>query len=203
MPYTSRELKEHGFYRGDLDPIFATDSPELFLATLQDSECNCWLCKDACKTAPCWGTPQEIEKLMNEGYGKKLTDYIIEPGHYGLPITRIRRKFPDIHVISPGEGYAVGLSRGSSSTGITFRGRCVFFKGRGKNEICLLHSSGLKPMEGRVEYHDISNDDAILIRETIMHLWDTDYGRSLARRWFIEFSKYSSTDPRYVRFIYG
>jgi hypothetical protein len=192
MPFTSRELKEKGLYRGKLDPIVADESPEMFLLTLQDYECNCRECRDACKFAPCWGTPQEIERLMNEGYGKKLTEYIISPGHYSLPITRIstHRAHPDISVISPGEQSKIGLRTGSSSTGITFRGRCVFFKGKGKSETCVLHSLGIKPIEGRLGYHDISYDDAILIRETIMHLWDTDYGRKLADRWLHEFSKY-------------
>jgi len=179
-------------FEGKLDQEAAKKSPDLFLMSIPECECNCYLCNRACEEAPCWGLPSEIERLMDEGYGNKLSDYVVEPGYYHLPNTRVRTHWPnpDVHIIAPAATGYGGLRRGSTPTFITFRGRCVFLRGRGRKTVCELHPTGLKPIEGRVASHDTSFDDGILIREAIIDVWDTDYGRSVVSRWLYDFSKY-------------
>lgn len=172
-------------------------STELELAMIPECECKCYLCREACREAPCWGTPLEIENLMSAGYGDKLMAYIITPGHYNIPLP----SFPDAWnkgtttVIAPAKmgGNGAGYATESTSSGITFRGRCVFLRGKGKNELCEIHGTGLKPVEGRVGYHDMSYNKAIRVRELIISTWNTDFGRRVAKMWVGKYSKYK--DP--------
>jgi hypothetical protein len=43
------------------------------LKNYKENVCNCNSCKEACAyTRPCWGTPQEIQKIIDAGFGDKL-----------------------------------------------------------------------------------------------------------------------------------
>ena len=158
-------------------------NPELELLLIPECECRCKLCREACEEAPCWGTPMEIEDLINAGYGKYLAAYIVEPGSYN--IANYRGAEP-VTVIAPAQH---GRTRYTNKSSIrsSFRGRCVFLHGKGTHEICEIHSVGLKPTEGRITSHKTDYDSGLLVRYYIINTWDTDFGRSVARRWEWEY----------------
>lgn len=97
------------------------------------SECQCDRCKRACnKTRPCWGTPKDILKIINAGYGKKLMlDWW--GNMVGDEI--------DFYMIVPAiKGYE------SYRAPIYPIGECTFYK----DGLCELHNLKLKPLEGRL-----------------------------------------------------
>lgn len=93
--------------------------------------CGCKLCQQQCHH-PCLGTPQDIEKLIDAGFGDKLalTDWAV-----GILMGVTNAPIPMIQATSNG-------------------GWCVFFHD-GK---CELHDLGLKPTEGRLSHHSTKID---------------------------------------------
>lgn len=96
------------------------------------TECSCLKCKSMCQNSPCMGTPEDIQKIMDAGYGDKLmfslwTDH--KSANAPLP------------AIMPIKG-----PRG-----------CVF---QDKKGLCDLHAAGLKPTEGKLAIHD-QNDNGL------------------------------------------
>lgn len=156
----------------------ADHNPELELLLMPNCECRCKMCRDACKEAPCWGTPKEIEDLINAGYGKYLSAYIVEPGSYNHRGYGVE----PVTIIAPAQH---GRTRHTNKSSMSwmFRGRCVFLHGQGTHEMCELHDVGLKPVEGRVTNHTTDYDSGILVRYYIIDTWDTDFGRAIARNW--------------------
>lgn len=176
----STTKKKLGYYKGIYDPDYARSNPELFLSSIPECTCNCRFCNDACRTAPCWGTPREIDDLMSRGFGNKLQLYVVHSGHYGLDDA----SFKQVDVISPAiYGNARGLS-------VSFGGKCCLLTKNGRSYTCELHDHNLKPVEGRVSHHEMTFDDAILIREALVLMWDTDYGKSVKDRWMMKHYKY-------------
>lgn len=99
---------------------------------VKPSECGCNQCVDMCHKAPCIGTPYDIIKLYWRGYGKHLAHTLIASPevvkHLGRPVEIV---------------------------GILFdneKGHCSMLKD-GK---CILHDAGLKPLEGKLANHAIT-----------------------------------------------
>lgn len=96
------------------------------------TNCKCQKCKSQCRT-PCLGTPQDIERLIDAGYGKRLAPTLWAAGMImGIckaPIPMIQAK--------AGEEW------------------CTFYK----DGLCELHEKGLKPTEGRLSHHSIKSDN--------------------------------------------
>lgn len=94
--------------------------------------CQCERCKSQCHT-PCLGTPEDIEKLIDSGYGNRLavTEWCVGMvlGLTARPIHMIQAKVED--------------------------GWCTFYH----NGLCELHDKGLKPTEGRLSHHSIRIDN--------------------------------------------
>lgn len=90
------------------------------------SECKCALCKLQCRT-PCIGTPQDILRLIDAGYGSRLT---VWTWPFGLVWGLIDF---EVTMIQPKEE----------------NGFCTFFH----DGLCELHDLGLKPTEGRLSHH--------------------------------------------------
>ncbi len=90
-------------------------------------QCKCQSCKSQCMVAPCLGTPEDIEKIIDAGYGDKII---------GTDL---------------GAGIMMGVTNNivemyqakQTPTG------CVFFK----DGLCELHDKGLKPTEGKLSHH--------------------------------------------------
>lgn len=137
------------------------------LATAQETECSCHVCKGFCQR-PCWPTPEEAQAIINAGLGERLAlDYYpMDMGHR------------DIELLSPAP---IGHEGGIAPFNISQAG-CTFLTW--KLELCQLHKKGLKPIEGRLAYH---NDDDALdggdLHQWVAATWRTPEGRALVRRW--------------------
>ena len=96
---------------------------------MQESVCACDACKKMCKTQPCIGTPEDIYKIVDAGFGEKLcpTTWLtgMATGTYHRPVRMLQPK---------------ALEDGS----------CAFLD---ENNMCTLHDLGLKPTEGRQSLH--------------------------------------------------
>lgn len=94
--------------------------------------CSCEKCKSQCRT-PCLGTPEDIERLINAGYGSRLapTSWLVGVlmGVTDRPIEMVQAKVEN--------------------------GWCTFYN----DGLCELHAKGLKPTEGRLSHHSIKVDN--------------------------------------------
>lgn len=98
-------------------------------------ECKCSACKSQCMIAPCLGTPEDIEKIIDAGYGDKIFDTAWASGI----MIGVTSKIVDMYqALQRPEG-------------------CVFFK----DGLCELHDKGLKPTEGRLSHHSIKPDNFV------------------------------------------
>lgn len=104
----------------------------------QPSECNCKTCQLQCQRSPCLGTPQDVERLLDAGYGERLSAVIWAAGMLmgttNVPLPMIQAKNTD-------------------------KG-CNFFK----DGLCELHDlkfngEPLKPTEGRLSHHTITQEN--------------------------------------------
>lgn len=130
-----------------------------FSKYIDSPSCQCDICNSMC-TRPCWGTPAEIEAIIDAGlWGNLMLDYWIGDKY-------------DIYIpcgASPGRECKVA---GSWPTGV-----CAFFKNGG----CSLHAAGLKPIEGRVAHHD-EGINPPGIHEKVAMAWDTPEGHRVVDR---------------------
>lgn len=98
------------------------------------TSCACESCKNQCRT-PCLGTPEDIERLINAGYGDRLDLTIwgvgVLMGVIDRPIRMIQAR-------------------------IEKNGWCTF---RRPDGLCELHTKGLKPTEGILSHHTIKLDN--------------------------------------------
>ena len=95
-------------------------------------ECKCQACKQQCKT-PCLGTPQDIMKIIESGFGDRLfrTHWAV-----GLLLGHLDTTVPMVQAEQTPNG-------------------CIFHK----NGLCELHILGLKPTEGKLSHHSIREDN--------------------------------------------
>lgn len=94
--------------------------------------CKCKICQSFCQT-PCLGTPEDILRLFDAGYGDKL-----KLTYWGVGMLYGVLNFPIL---------MVQLSH--QPTG------CVLFR----NGLCELHELGLKPTEGRLAHHILTSEN--------------------------------------------
>ena len=106
-----------------------TDIQEISVKSgIRPSECSCDKCKNLCRT-PCLGTPEDINKLLEAGYGNRLTPILWGVGMLvGLTDKPIKMVQPRLEN----------------------NGWCTF---RQPNGLCELHDKGLKPTEGKLATH--------------------------------------------------
>jgi hypothetical protein len=128
------------------------------LAEIPTSECTCDKCNGFCTYRTCWGTPDDIKKIIDAGYADRL----MLDWWQGYEL--------EILVIVP----ALEGCEGSVAP-FDPRGRCTFFK----DERCEIHS--IKPIEGKISHHSGTSD--YNIHEKIVELWDTYEGRSVVEKW--------------------
>ncbi len=93
------------------------------------TECGCKLCQQQCHQ-PCLGTPEDIAKLVDAGYGDRLAPTQWAAGVTNKVIPMVQARVED-------------------------NGWCTFFHD-GK---CELHDKGLKPTEGRLSHHSLRADN--------------------------------------------
>jgi len=137
-----------------------------------NKSCQCESCKSACKSRPCWPTPDDAKKLIKAGFGYALmldwwADEDENPDHI-------------IYLLCPA---VVGYAKAQSP--FIPEGRCVFLD---ENDLCLLHDLGLKPYEGRRSNHDESQEVRGDRHEAIATGWDNEDALNLVKAWCKEFN---------------
>lgn len=154
-------------------------TPEIILAELSqipDAECSCDLCKQMCKL-PCWGTPDEIRKLMDLGYGPRLMyDYWV--GNF----RNDENDNADIGIISVAEKGREGEEASSwRDEGCTFQM---------ENGLCEIHTI-CKPVEGRKggACENAKHPVCDTIHADVARLWDTPEGRAVVAEWYKKYHK--------------
>lgn len=113
----------------------------------QECSCNCLVCKSMCKNTPCLPTPGEAVTLIKSGYKAQLA-----------PTTVIDR--------------FSGLVNNVLAPILTPQG-CSFLDQTGN---CILHTKGLKPLEGRLAHHSIPNNG---LQMYVARKWNTAKAQSL------------------------
>lgn len=139
------------------------------LKTLKETECACERCSNMC-TRPCWGTPKEINKLINLGYGDRLM----------LDFWGGSGKCKDIEILC---GAIKGREGRKSGFWPRDQKGCTFWN----DGLCDLHSKKLKPIEGRLancETVETEDDDGEpSVHEEVAKLWNTEYARKVVAKW--------------------
>lgn len=114
------------------------------------SACACERCRVMCEK-PCWGTPDEIQRLIDAGFGDRLaldywsgdeTIYVLAPALKGH------------------EGQEAPWTNWSQDG-------CTFWQ----DGLCQLHEMGLKPSEGAQTY--ACRPGEFIGRRTLVALWET------------------------------
>ena len=114
-----------------------------------------------CKKSPCWGTPDEIRRIMDAGFSDKLTLHVSAPSQSG----------PYTFMVQP-------KTIGSRLTNQNWPdGQCEFLDA---NDRCALHDMGMKPLQGRVALH---GKDARGLRGYIADLWRAEEAQQVVNQW--------------------
>lgn len=129
---------------------------------LKETSCTCKECVNMCKKRPCWGTPEEIKKIIDHGYAWALMrDYWVG---------RFREdQEGDVYIISP----AIVNYQGKSAPNWP-RGRCIFLNRDDRCEIYFM-----RPIEARVAHHN----QTVGIHKEVAETWDTPEGQKLVKTW--------------------
>lgn len=124
------------------------------------TQCQCDICVSMCVHRPCWGTPEDAQKIIDAGLGGRLMlDWWSDSPQ-------------DIYILSPAIIEWEGRSAPFWPTG-----RCTFLT---KDNKCELHELGLKPTEGKLAICD--KDPDYLHRDVAM-TWNNRKGRNLIKTW--------------------
>lgn len=117
---------------------------------ISESQCDCNKCSLMCH-APCCGTPDDMKALIQAGLGPRLM-------HDDLP--------GGADMIKPAlKGYE---GKKSPWNTFSFMG-CTFWK-KGK---CELHDLGLKPLQGKLSHHTLTEDENRELGEFVNESWET------------------------------
>ena len=132
-----------------------------------ENECSCEKCASMCEHRPCWGTPNDVEKMMAQepDLAKRLQeDYWVSTPD-------------DIRVPSPAvKGYE------GRRAPLFPQGVCTFLE----NGLCTLHDKGLKPLEGRVATCKKGAKITKMheeMRADIVQSWNTPEGKATLAKW--------------------
>lgn len=136
--------------------------------------CTCEQCVAACANRPCWGTPEDIGKLLDLGMADRL---MLDWWVGGLDDDA---DWEDVYIIAPacqGHEGDKAPEMGLSNFGSSF-GRCVFLA---DDDRCEIHEH--KPREGREAYPCQAGIDHGKLHKDVARTWDTDEGRLVVLRW--------------------
>lgn len=92
--------------------------------------CKCIDCKKQCLINPCLGTPEDIQKIIDAGYGARLRPTLWKAGVVYLGVTD-----KEVEMVQP------HFDQDKKA--------CTFFT----DGLCELHTQGLKPTEGKLSLH--------------------------------------------------
>ena len=137
-----------------------------------------------CHNRPCMGTPEEFEKIIQAGYAKKLRiDYWVGAGekHQVLEEIPELKAFLNLNFNNPYKENVEFLCGGTEKDIEDYRapfiptGTCKFLT---EDNLCELHSVGLKPEQGR---ESCCNDEVSEAKDNLyyVHLWATPKGKEV------------------------
>lgn len=124
--------------------------------------CKCKICKSQCTTTPGLGTPEDIEKIVDAGYGDRIFPTDWGTGKYSLRVTQ------DIIFMYQPEF-------------IDRESRCAFFE----DGLCVLHDKGLKPTECKLSSHKLMKDSWTpqkALSWNIAKVWLDPYSKDTIKR---------------------
>lgn len=125
-----------------------------------ETSCSCEKCSFMCH-APCCGTPEDMKKLMDAGYAKKLMLDDLPGGE---------------DMLKPAlKGYE-GMK---SPWDVASKSGCTFWI----NGMCELHSSGLKPSQGKLAHHSLNKEQNDKIGEAMNDSWEGGKGDDIIEQW--------------------
>lgn len=110
---------------------------------IEESQCSCKTCASMCKQTPCLGTPDDIKKLIDNGHINKISATLWLAGMF-IDGT------PPIQMATP----------------LRTNFGCIFHQ----NDLCQLHDSGLKPIEGKLAKHDVYGENTS-VTTTVAKTW--------------------------------
>lgn len=128
-----------------------------------DIECKCVRCQSMCH-APCCGTPEDIENLIKNGYASRLMLDDWQTSDCNADIIKPALKGSELQ-LAPWEV--------SSIAGCTFW----------KNGLCELHDSGLKPCQGKMALHEMTEKEGDQIGAYIKRSWETEKAKEVINLW--------------------
>jgi len=156
---------------GKFNMIIPMQEVYKIIKSVDDTECSCEKCVKMCANRPCWGIPNDILRLIELGYAKRLMQDYWAGNFSDKP-----RKFDgsddyhDIQIISP----AIVGREGGGAPFMPF-GRCTFLTADNK---CEIHAC--KPTEGRKA--SCNHNTSVNVHEYIARTWDTPEGRSVVEQ---------------------
>lgn len=125
--------------------------------------CQCEHCRLYCQR-PCWPTPVEANRLLDEGYADRLMlDWWARDG-FTVPVLCGALK---------GSEAKIAPRYPASEAGCTFW----------VNGLCQLHDKGLKPLLGRYSDHTRTHEQVEEVSAAIAAAWNTDEGIAVVERW--------------------
>lgn len=125
--------------------------------------CKCQECKKQCKT-PCLGTPEDIQRLIDNGYKDKL---FLSEWAVGKINGRLDHNIFMVQALMTDDG-------------------CIFFH----DGLCELHDLGLKPTEGRLSHHSIKLENYSFTKGlsyNVAKLWEEEDNAELVYRIISQF----------------
>jgi hypothetical protein len=124
------------------------------------TECDCDQCKAMCHS-PCCGTPDEIRKIIDAGYGGRLC------------LDDWPNEITDLHPALKGYEGKTAPYQTMSREGCTF-----WIDGK-----CELHDKGLKPSGGKLAHHAQPMEEYREIMGKISKSWLTKKAMKLVHHW--------------------
>ena len=111
--------------------------------------------------ATCCGTPEDMQRLINAGYGRRLM-YDDLPGGEDMIKPALK-----------------GFEGNKSGWDVASKEGCTFWKD-GK---CELHDLGLKPSQGKLSHHSLTQEENNAIGNFVNESWDTEEGQKVIDEW--------------------
>lgn len=124
------------------------------------SECDCEKCSNMCH-APCCGTVEDIQNLIDHGFGDRL---MLDDWEDAEIMIKPALKFSESQTAPYNTASELG---------------CTFWID-GK---CELHNIGLKPLQGKLAHHSLDDESWNYISKVIRKSWQSEKANSLIKKW--------------------
>lgn len=136
-------------------------------------EYNCKGCTDGEKFCrrPCWGTPDDIKKIIKAGYGERLmVDYWSVRD--GEDVEIVCPANPNYEASCAPEVTFLSFGGGDLLSGCTFQG---------DDKLCEIYK--IRPFEGKTSCCKRTRKETEDLHEKVMKTWNTEEGKELVKEW--------------------